>query len=62
MYDGHFDPKQFLIATRQPYIHMVAIRLSWRNLSSWQSGAWHRRGIPPFARERSRHGIPPFTR
>jgi hypothetical protein len=27
---------------------MVATRLSWRNPSSWQSGAWLRRGIPPF--------------
>jgi hypothetical protein len=35
---------------------MVATRTSWRNPSSWQSGAWLRRGILLFAREQSRHG------
>jgi hypothetical protein len=50
MYDGHSDLKQFLMSYEGPYHHMVVTRLSS------QSGAWLRRGIPPFAWERSCHG------
>jgi hypothetical protein len=34
MYDGHSDPKQFLMSY-EAYLHMGAIPQSWRNLSSW---------------------------
>jgi hypothetical protein len=56
MYDGHSDPKQFLMSYEATISHMVATLLAWRSPLSWQSGAWIKRGIPPFGREQSRHG------
>jgi hypothetical protein len=58
MYDGHSDPKQFLMsyeATISSY-GGVAILQSWRNLSSWQSRMLHKPGTPPFGQEQSYHG------
>jgi hypothetical protein len=35
MYDGHSDPKQFLMSYDQLYLLMEATLQSWRNPSSW---------------------------
>jgi hypothetical protein len=35
MYDGHSDPKQFMMSYEATYLHMGAILQSWRNPSSW---------------------------
>jgi hypothetical protein len=44
MYDGHSDPKQFLMSYEQQYPHMEATQLSWQSPSSWQSEMWPRHG------------------
>ena len=56
MYDGHSDPKQFLMSMKQPYLHMEAILQSWRNLSSWQSRMVRKPGTPLFGQEQLHHG------
>jgi hypothetical protein len=56
MYDGHSDPKQFLMSMRQQYPHTEAMQLSWLSPSSWQSETWPRRGIIPFGQGQSRRG------
>jgi hypothetical protein len=38
MYDGHSDPKQFLMSYEATISSYGAIPQSWRSLSSWQSG------------------------
>jgi hypothetical protein len=45
MYDGHSDPKQFLMSFKQLYLHMEAMQLLWPNPSSWQFGMWPKHGI-----------------
>jgi hypothetical protein len=42
--------------TKQPYLHMVEILQSWRNLSSWQSRMLHKPGTPLLGQEQSHHG------
>jgi hypothetical protein len=49
MYDGHSDPKQFLMSYE-------ATLLSWQSPSSWQSEAWPRHGIPLFDQGQLYHG------
>ena len=49
MYDGHSDPKQFLMSYE-------AMRLSWLSPSSWQFGTWPRHGILPFGQGQSHRG------
>jgi hypothetical protein len=40
MYDGHSDPKQFLMSYEQQYPHMEATQLSIRNVAqTWYSSA-----------------------
>jgi hypothetical protein len=56
MYDGHSDPKQFLMSMKQPYLHTGAMQLSWPNPSSWQLRMWLKRGILLFGQELSLHG------
>jgi hypothetical protein len=56
MYDGHSDPKQFLMsyeATISSYEGNAAV---WQSPSSWQSETWPRHGIPPFGQGQSRRG------
>jgi hypothetical protein len=48
MYDGHSDPKQFLMSYEQQYPRMRATLLSLQIPSSWHSEVWPRHGIPPF--------------
>jgi hypothetical protein len=38
MYDGHSDPKQFLMSYEATISSYGATQLSWRNPSSWRSG------------------------
>jgi hypothetical protein len=56
MYDGHSDPKQFLISYEAPYLRMVAILQSWQSLSSWLSRVLRKPGTPLFGQEQSPHG------
>jgi hypothetical protein len=44
MYDGHSDPKQFLMSYEATYLHMGATLQSWRNPSSRQSKVSHKLG------------------
>jgi hypothetical protein len=56
MYDGHSDPKQFLMsyeATISSYGGNTAVMA---NLSSWQSRMLHKPGTPLFGQEQSHHG------
>ena len=48
MYDGHSDPKQFLMSYEATISSYGAILSSWRSLSSWQLEVWLRHGIPLF--------------
>jgi hypothetical protein len=45
MYDGHSDPKQFLMSYEATISHMEAMQLSWPSPSSWQFGMWPKHGI-----------------
>jgi Ni/Co efflux regulator RcnB len=47
MYDGHLDPKQFLMSY-EAWRH-GEILPSWRNPSSWRLEVWLRHGIPLFS-------------
>jgi hypothetical protein len=51
MYDGHSDPKQFLMSYEERYLPMAEILQSWRSLSSWPSRMLHKPGTPPFSQE-----------
>jgi hypothetical protein len=44
MYDGHSDPKQFLMSYEATYLHMAATLQSWQNPSSRQSKVSHKLG------------------
>jgi hypothetical protein len=57
MYDGHSDPKQFLMSYEATISSYGGNTAAWRSPSSWQLGAWLKHGILPFGREQSRHGI-----
>jgi hypothetical protein len=56
MYDGHSDPKQFLMSYEATILHMGATLQSWRNPSSWQSRMSHRLGTLLFGQEQLHHG------
>jgi hypothetical protein len=56
MYDGHSDPKQFLMSYEATISHTEATQLSWQSPSSWQSETWPRHGILPFGQGQSRRG------
>jgi hypothetical protein len=56
MYDGHLDPKQFLMSYEATISSYGGILQSWRNLSSWQSRMLHKPGTPLFGQEQSHHG------
>jgi hypothetical protein len=56
MYDGHSDPKQFLMSYEATISSYGATLLSWQSPSSWQSGVWLRLGILLFGREQSHRG------
>jgi hypothetical protein len=56
MYDGHSDPKQFLMSYEATISLYGATLLSWQSLSTWQSEAWLRHGIPLFGQGQLRCG------
>jgi hypothetical protein len=56
MYNGHSDPKQFLMSYEATISRMVAIRQSWQSLSSWLSRVLHKPGNPLFGQGQSLHG------
>jgi hypothetical protein len=56
MYDGHSDPKQFLMSYEATISSYGAMLLSWQSPSLWRSEAWPRPSIPPFGQEQSHHG------
>jgi hypothetical protein len=51
MYDGHSDPKQFLMSYEATISSYGATLPSWQSTSSWQSGVWLKHGILIFGRE-----------
>jgi hypothetical protein len=55
MYDGHSDPKQFLMSYEATIYSYGATLLSRQSPSSWQSEAWPRHGITPFGQGQSHH-------
>jgi hypothetical protein len=56
MYDGHSDPKQFLMRYEATISSYGATQQSWRNPSSWQSKMLHKLGTLLFGQEQSHHG------
>jgi hypothetical protein len=56
MYDGHSDPKQFLMRYEATIYSYGATQQSWRNPSSWQSKMSHKLGTLLFGQEQSHHG------
>jgi hypothetical protein len=56
MYDGHSDPKQFLMSYEATISSYGAIPQSWRSPSSWQSEVWPRYGTLLSGQGQSRHG------
>jgi hypothetical protein len=55
MYDGHSDPKQFLMSY-EATISSYGVRQSWQNLLSWPSRVLLRLGIPLFDQGQLLHG------
>jgi hypothetical protein len=51
MYDGHLNPKQFLMSYEATISSYGGNTASWQSPSSWQSEAWPKHGTPPFGLE-----------
>jgi hypothetical protein len=56
MYDGHSDPKQFLMSYEATISSYGATLQSWRNPSSWQSKLSHKLGTLLSGQGQSHHG------
>jgi hypothetical protein len=56
MYDGHSDPKQFLMSYEATISSYGGNPQSWRSLLSWQSEVWPRHGTLLSGQGQSRHG------
>jgi hypothetical protein len=56
MYDGHSNPKQFLMSYEATISSYGGTLQSWQNPSSWQSRMSHKLGTLLFGQEQSHHG------